>query len=179
MKPRSSCHRLAQAFVIVWLLQASTLLLSFVQGQHYGPSDSSKEASGLKQDEDHYNTSSEMYMEESDELAPRIIQYPCRACQYRNVYAMASLKSIKAHVLMKLGIDFMPNRTYPKVPAHILSSFDQQQQQHGYQHHATANVARDPDYMEDDPGVGADEEVEEDYDYYPITNKIYILAKRE
>uniref|UniRef100_A0A182Y6G0 Uncharacterized protein n=1 Tax=Anopheles stephensi TaxID=30069 RepID=A0A182Y6G0_ANOST len=181
MKPRSSCHRLAQALVIVWLLQASTLLLSFVQGENYGPRDSSKETSGLKQEEDHYNTSSEMYMEESDELTPRIIQYPCRACQYRNVYAMASLKSIKAHVLMKLGIDFMPNRTYPKVPAHILSSFDQQQQQqqHGYQHHVTAGVARDPDYMEDDPGVGADEEVEEDYDYYPITNKIYILAKRE
>uniref|UniRef100_A0A182RB84 Uncharacterized protein n=1 Tax=Anopheles funestus TaxID=62324 RepID=A0A182RB84_ANOFN len=184
MKPRASCQ-LAQVFVVVWFLHASTLLPAFVQGQDEGFYGSS----GLKHED--YQNSSEMYVEDAEELTPsynldqidmqdthRNIQYRCQACQYRNVYAMASLKSIKAHVLMKLGIDFMPNRTgYPSVPEQILSSFNKQMFSRS-DVKQSSGVTHDPDYMEDDPMISVDE-VEEDYDYYPVTNKIYILAKRE
>uniref|UniRef100_A0A182W0Z6 Uncharacterized protein n=1 Tax=Anopheles minimus TaxID=112268 RepID=A0A182W0Z6_9DIPT len=183
MKPRSTCH-LAQALVIVWFLHASTLLVTVVHGQDgngfYGSSD-------IKHVD--YQNSSEMYVD--DELTPGYsvdpddgdhahpnIQYHCQACQYRNVYAMASLKSIKAHVLMKLGIDFMPNRTgYPSIPEQILSNFNKQMFSRSDVKQSSGAVS-DPDYVQDDPMVGIDE-VEEDYDYYPVTNKIYILAKRE
>uniref|UniRef100_A0A182P073 Uncharacterized protein n=1 Tax=Anopheles epiroticus TaxID=199890 RepID=A0A182P073_9DIPT len=171
MKSRSSCSHLAQALVIVWLLQASTLLLvSATNGEDYD------------------SASSELYSDNTEDLpigyshgGPEVLHTPfrnlnyhCQACQYRSVYAMASLKSIKAHVLMKLGFDFMPNRTrYPEVPRHILESFMKQETSV-----RRSSTVRSTDYMEDDPSPGA-EEVEEDFDYFPTMNKIYILAKRE
>uniref|UniRef100_A0A182UCM6 Uncharacterized protein n=1 Tax=Anopheles melas TaxID=34690 RepID=A0A182UCM6_9DIPT len=173
MKSRSSCGHLAQAMVMVWLLHASTLLLSSSNGQEY---DSSYE--------EHLNFS-DVFTDIAEDLTtgyshggPETIHTAfrshCQACQFRNVYAMASLKSIQAHVLMKLGIDSMPNRTqYPKIPRHILESFTRQE---GVPLHSPSMV-RDTDYMADEPSAGV-EEIEEDFDYYPITNKIYILAKR-
>uniref|UniRef100_A0A182NRK2 Uncharacterized protein n=1 Tax=Anopheles dirus TaxID=7168 RepID=A0A182NRK2_9DIPT len=177
MRPRGPCH-LAPAVLVVWLLS------SVACGQDYGSESNSKEATVSKYD-NHLNAS-EAFLDSAEltsgysQVDPvespfyRNHQFHCQACQYRSVYAMASLKSIKAHVLMKLGIDLLPNRTrYPEVPQHILSSFLDQQ---SYQR-STSSV-RDGDYMEDDPSVGV-EDPEEDYDYYPITNKIYILANRE
>uniref|UniRef100_U5EPI3 Putative myoglianin n=1 Tax=Corethrella appendiculata TaxID=1370023 RepID=U5EPI3_9DIPT len=50
--------------------------------------------------------------------------YSCSACQMHDVLREASLESIKAHVLMKLGFEFPPNRgTYPKVSKIILDNF--------------------------------------------------------
>uniref|UniRef100_A0A182KEW1 Uncharacterized protein n=1 Tax=Anopheles christyi TaxID=43041 RepID=A0A182KEW1_9DIPT len=163
MKPRSSCGHLAQAMVMVWLLHASTLLLSSTNGEEYDSSYDEQEE--LSTD---YSNGGLMAIHKA-------FQSHCHSCQYRNVYAMASLKSIKAHVLMKLGIDFMPNRTrYPVIPDNIVESFFRQQPSQ-----YSSSTVGDKDYMQDDPSAGVEEEVEEDFDYYPITNKIYILAKRE
>uniref|UniRef100_A0A1Q3FPU8 Putative transforming growth factor beta bone morphoproteintic protein n=1 Tax=Culex tarsalis TaxID=7177 RepID=A0A1Q3FPU8_CULTA len=102
-------------------------------------------------------------------------QFHCPACQFRSVFAKASLKSIKAHVLLKLGFEYPPNQTnYPKVPEDILKSFNEKVG-HG-QHNRMRDSAGDQQYMSDDPSAhDRMDEVEEDIDYYQITNKIYIL----
>ncbi|XP_052866110.1 uncharacterized protein LOC128272358 [Anopheles cruzii] len=106
-------------------------------------------------------------------------QFSCQACQYRNVYAMASLKSIKAHFLMKLGIEYTPNRTrYPEVPERILNSFHDKL---AHRQSPVSQLKDSFDYQGDEPSsMQADEpeEAEDDYDYYQITNKIFILPNR-
>ncbi|KAL9697807.1 hypothetical protein quinque_001248 [Culex quinquefasciatus] len=101
-------------------------------------------------------------------------QFHCPACQFRSVFAKASLKSIKAHVLLKLGFEYPPNQTnYPKVPEDILKSFNEKI---GHSQHNRMRDAGDQQYMSDDPNAhDRMDEVEEDFDYYQITNKIYIL----
>lgn len=105
-------------------------------------------------------------------------QFHCPACQFRSVFAKASLKSIKAHVLLKLGFEYPPNQTnYPKVPEDILKSFNEKI---GHSQHNRMRDAGDQQYMSDDPNAhDRMDEVEEDFDYYQITNKIYILPNRK
>ncbi|KFB52832.1 AGAP002572-PA-like protein [Anopheles sinensis] len=193
MHPNGACHSV-RAVCVMWLLHASVLLLPVAIRGHdsYRSEGSSKESvpSGAKYD-NHLNTSQAFQPSEltggydSAELTADYghgdgpdspfnhHQFRCQACQYRNVYAMASLKSIKAHVLLKLGIEDLPNRTrYPEVPRHILDHF----------YNSQSYRSPDPDYLGDDPSslqAEEPEEAEEDYDYYQITNKIYILPNRK
>ncbi|XP_055601719.1 uncharacterized protein LOC129750732 [Uranotaenia lowii] len=116
----------------------------------------------------------------SSNTHPRFDQYPfhCSACQFRSVFAKASLKSIKAHVLMKLGFEHPPNQTnYPKVPDDILKNFNEKispSQQ------SRMRDAGDNQYMGDDPSVhDQPDEIEDEFDYYQITNKIYIFPNRK
>uniref|UniRef100_A0A182J4N0 Uncharacterized protein n=1 Tax=Anopheles atroparvus TaxID=41427 RepID=A0A182J4N0_ANOAO len=175
-----------RAVRVMWLLCVSCLLLPVaIRGHDYGSESGSKEsvANGAKYD-NLLNTSQAFRQADlaggydSAELTAGYGDGPdslfnhhqlrCQACQYRNVYAMASLKSIKAHVLLKLGIEQVPNRTrYPEVPRKILDTFYNTQSYH----------ASELDYIGDDPSTML--ESEEDYDYYQITNKIYILPNRE
>ncbi|XP_050089059.1 uncharacterized protein LOC126573173 [Anopheles aquasalis] len=105
----------------------------------------------------------------------------CQACQYRNVYAKASLKSIKAHFLMKLGIERTPNGTaYPEVPDAIMERYQDSLRLSN----APVGQKESYDYQSDEPygggGMQADEpdEQDDDYDYYQITNKIFILPNQ-
>lgn len=117
----------------------------------------------------------------------RFEQFHCPACQFRSVFAKASLKSIKAHVLLKLGFEYPPNQTnYPKVPEDILKSFNEKTGHGGQRMREVGGGGGggDQQYMSDDPsahrhGEHDDDEVEEDFDYYQITNKIYILPNRK
>ncbi|EAT44408.1 AAEL004220-PA [Aedes aegypti] len=103
--------------------------------------------------------------------------FHCSACQFRSVFAKASLKSIKAHVLLKLGFEYPPNQTnYPKVPDDILRSFNEKI---SHSQQSRMLEAGDQQFMGDDPNIhDQPEEKDEDFDYYQITNKIYILPNR-
>ncbi|XP_055643655.1 uncharacterized protein LOC129779907 [Toxorhynchites rutilus septentrionalis] len=110
---------------------------------------------------------------------PRFDQHPfhCSACQFRSIFAKASLKSIKAHVLLKLGFEYPPNQTnYPKVPDNILRSFNDKID---YNQNPRMSEAGDSQYMGDDPRVVDEQDgIDNDSDYYQITNKIFILPNR-
>lgn len=103
--------------------------------------------------------------------------FHCSACQFRSVFAKASLKSIKAHVLLKLGFEYPPNQTnYPKVPDDILRSFNEKI---SHSQQSRMLEAGDQQFMGDDPNIhDQPEEKDEDFDYYQITNKIYILPNQ-
>ncbi|XP_062553998.1 uncharacterized protein LOC134219289 [Armigeres subalbatus] len=187
---------------LMWGIYALVLLkfvIQLVPGVHgYDSSDSSTsiEETIIRHDNHlnntHYKTLSEkqiigMHRRASydDDLKatyssdPRFDNHPfhCSACQFRSVFAKASLKSIKAHVLLKLGFEYPPNQTnYPKVPDDILRNFNEKI---SHSQQTRMREAGDQQFMGDDPNVyDQPDEMDEDFDYYQITNKIYILPNR-
>lgn len=118
--------------------------------------------------------------EPTTELPNIKLKTDCNACHLRDELKSESLETIKAHVLHKLGFfDQIPvmNRTQlPKIPQEIYENYYNKS---GYSIKSTSRSPNDYEMLGDDPFTPGAVVVDEDDDYFPITDSIYAFPTRK